>query len=175
MRELYDRLDSDYLGFIPDFSATMHRITPGLIQILVDAGLPSRLVPDLQRIWAQQGKPAERLGEFLELARAAGAPEGALVQANAPFTMNGHEAPNSWVELMPRVFHVHAKFYEIGADGQEPSIDYEANLGPLRDAGFSGSISSEWEAHSWTPIADLDTFALIRRQQELIRTIFGMD
>lgn len=171
-RELYDRLDSAALGFIPDFSSTMHRITAGLAQTFVDSGLPVELVDDLQRIWAQDGGQGERLGEFLELARGRGVSEHAAGTVAAAFTMNGHEDPAGWAELMPRVRHIHAKFYDVDESGQEPSIDYAANLLPLVEAGFEGSISSEWEAHSWTPNDELHTAELIRRHHDLMRRTF---
>jgi sugar phosphate isomerase/epimerase len=167
--ELYDRIDSDVLGFIPDFSSTMHRITDGLAETFVDAGLPRTLVPELQRIWAGDGAQGARLGEFVALAAEQGVPEQIASVVAAAFTMNGHEDAAGWADLMPRVRHIHAKFYDIGDDGEEPSIDYAANLRPLVAAGFAGSISSEWEAHSWTPNDALGTSALIRRHHELIR------
>ncbi len=168
VRELYDRIDSEALGFIPDFSSTMHRITPGLIGTFVEAGLPAELSEDLQRIWAGDGGQGERLHEFVELAQSRGVSEDAAMSVAAAFTMNGHEDPAGWAELMPRVRHIHAKFYDIDENGDEPSIDYAANLVPLRDAGFTGSISSEWEAHSWVPNSQLDTARLIRRQHALM-------
>lgn len=168
-RELYDRIDSDVLGFIPDFSSTMHRITDGLSETFVEAGLPRELLPDLQRIWAGSGGQGQRLTEFVEFAVERGVSDETAHVVAAAFTMNGHEDPAGWAELMPRVRHIHAKFYDIGEDGEEPSIDYRANLVPLVEAGFSGSISSEWEAHSWTPNDELDTAALIRRQHDLMR------
>lgn len=169
VREFYDRIDSEALGFIPDFSSTMHRITEGLIGTFVEAGLPADLVPDLQRIWAEDGPQGERLTRFLELAEERGADTDAAHTVAAAFTMNGHEDPAGWAELMPRVRHIHAKFYEIDENGDEPSIDYFANLRPLRDAGFDGSISSEWEAHSWTPLDELRTAEIIRAQHDLMR------
>ncbi|WP_431794963.1 sugar phosphate isomerase/epimerase family protein [Microbacterium enclense] len=167
--ELYDRLDSEALGFIPDFSSTMHRITDGLAETFVDAGLPRDLLDDLQRIWAGDGSQGSRLSEFLTLASDAGVDDAAAQTVAAAFTMNGHEDPAGWAELMPRVRHIHAKFYEIDAEGEEPSIDYAANLGPLVRAGFHGSISSEWEAHSWTPNDELATADMIRRHHDLMR------
>ncbi len=173
VRETYERIGSDHLGFIPDFSSTMHRITQGLIETYVEAGLPRDLTDELQRIWAKDGSQAERLGEFRELARSRGVPEEVTRMAAFAFTMNGHEDPATWAEILPQVFHIHGKFYEIDESGNEPAIDYEANLGVFRDAGWNGSISSEWEAHSWTPNAELDTVRLIQQHHALVRRVFG--
>lgn len=171
--EVYDRIDSDLLGFIPDFSSTMHRISAGLAQTYVEAGLPAELLPELQRIWASDGGQGERLGEFIALAESRGVPAATASVVASAFTMNGHERPEEWVELMPRIFHIHAKFYDIDENGDEPSIDYFRNLGPILRAGFTGSISSEWEAHSWTPNDQLRTAELIHRQHDLMRKVIA--
>ncbi|BDZ44095.1 sugar phosphate isomerase/epimerase family protein [Naasia aerilata] len=170
---VYDRIDSDLLGFIPDFSSTMHRISAGLAQTYLESGLPADLLPELQRIWAADGGQGERLGQFIALAESRGVPAATASVVASAFTMNGHERPEDWAELMPRIFHVHAKFYDIDENGEEPSIDYFRNLGPILEAGFAGSISSEWEAHSWTPNDELDTAALIRRQHDLMRRVIA--
>lgn len=173
VREAYDKIGSDLLGFIPDFSSTMHRITEGLAQTYVEAGLPAELLPDLQRIWAGNASQGTRLSEFIEFAGTKGVPEDVASVVASAFTMNGHEDPEGWVDLMPRVFHIHAKFYEIDDEGNEPAIDYFRNLGPLFAAGFTGSISSEWEAHSWTPNAELRTAEIIKQQHALIRRVMA--
>jgi hypothetical protein len=51
---------------------------------------------------------------------------------------------------MPRVVHVHGKFYEIDEAGDEPSIDHETIMDVLVRAGYTGYISSEWEGHAYT-------------------------
>lgn len=51
-----------------------------------------------------------------------------------------------WIkEILPYVRHCHGKFYEMTEDCVEPAIDYEGPLTVLKEAGWSGSISSEYE------------------------------
>ncbi len=45
--------------------------------------------------------------------------------------------------------HVHGKFYGV-ENGADPSIDYPAVLGVLRAQGYTGFVSSEYEAHAYT-------------------------
>lgn len=167
--EFYDRVDSPALGFIPDFGSTMHDITPGLLRSFVDQGFPADLVPDLRAVWAEGGPVGERLARFREMASSRGASDQAIGIASFAFTMNGHADPASWADFGARIFHVHGKFYAIDEDGDEPSIDYPANIAALVRAGFHGTISSEWEGHAYTLEKDLDTFAMIRRHHDLIR------
>lgn len=44
-----------------------------------------------------------------------------------------------------RAWHVHAKFTRIGDDGRDPSIDHDAIVALLREAGYDGWISAEYE------------------------------
>ncbi|HWI30583.1 MAG TPA: sugar phosphate isomerase [Microbacterium sp.] len=172
VRESYERIGSDCLGFIPDFSSTMNRVTPGLLRSFTAAGLTPDLAEILEEIWAEDGDPGERLGRFRAIAERHGASQHVIEAVTPAFTINGHVDPAEWADIIHQVFHIHAKFYEIDESGNESAIDYFANLAPFARAGYSGSISSEWEAHPWTPEAEMDTFDLIRRQQQLIRRAF---
>lgn len=42
--------------------------------------------------------------------------------------------------------HVHAKFWQVAPDGAEPTIDYPRLLAILRESGYAGWISFEYEA-----------------------------
>ncbi|RLF17289.1 MAG: sugar phosphate isomerase/epimerase [Thermoprotei archaeon] len=45
----------------------------------------------------------------------------------------------------PYAIHVHAKFYEVTEDGREKNLDYNRIVSILRDAGFKGYLSIEYE------------------------------
>lgn len=45
----------------------------------------------------------------------------------------------------PYAVHVHAKSYEFGPDGGETKLDYPAMVGALKEAGFHGFLSIEFE------------------------------
>ncbi|HWI30745.1 MAG TPA: TIM barrel protein [Microbacterium sp.] len=168
VREMYDRLDSPLLGFIPDFSSTMRALPASELDYYVARGLPAETLPALKSIWAKDGSPFERLQEFSALARQAGASDSALSYIVSSFTMHGHEPVESWREIVPQVVHVHGKFYEMDADGIEPSIDIPAIIDILVDGGYQGYISSEWEAHVFREAGEADPFALIAKQHRLI-------
>ena len=69
---------------------------------------------------------------------------------NGTMTMFGHMPPENWREIMPYVRHIHGKFYHVNEDGIEPSIPYPRLMQVLLDASYSGTISAEWEGHSYT-------------------------
>lgn len=51
----------------------------------------------------------------------------------------------SIIRTAPRAWHVHAKFTEIGPDGRDRRVDYTAVVAALREAGYTGCLSVEYE------------------------------
>jgi sugar phosphate isomerase/epimerase len=84
--------------------------------------------------------------------------------------MFGKQPPQSWLELMPQVVHIHGKFFGFTAEGQEESIDYGQLLPLFRDHGYRGYISSEWEGHMYSTA---DGFMMIEKHQAMCRRILA--
>ncbi|MEV6345549.1 TIM barrel protein [Actinoplanes sp. NPDC051851] len=172
VRECYDRIGSEYLGFIPDFSATMTAVPRGMLDQFVRDGLPASLLPALVEIWSGDELPHVRFNRFAALAKEQGAEGPVVDQTRLAYTMFGHADPQGWREILDRVVHVHGKFYEI-EDGTEPSIPYAELLGLLVEGGYDGVISSEWEGHAFATEHDVDAFALVGEHQEMCRTLLA--
>ncbi|TLM83596.1 TIM barrel protein [Pseudarthrobacter sp. NamE2] len=168
VREAYEQIDSPLLGFIPDFSSTMRGVPAPEIDYFVRLGLPRAAGDELETIWAESGNPQERFGRFAELARSKGASDEALRAVHTAFSMHGHEPVDSWREIMPQIVHVHGKFYDINAAGEEPSIDIPAIMRIFVEAGYAGYFSSEWEGHAFRDVGEVDPIALIQGQHRLI-------
>jgi sugar phosphate isomerase/epimerase len=173
IRECFDRIGSPFLGFIPDFSSTMTAVPRGQLAAFERAGLPSTAVELLVEEWGADGPPHERYERFAEGAAALGAPADAIASARIAFTMFGTRAPETWREILPAVVHVHAKFYELDDDGEEPSIPHGELLGLLRDAGYDGAISSEWEGHAWADAGEADAIELLKGHHALCHRHLG--
>jgi len=81
----------------------------------------------LQEIWATDADINARHGEFVEYLHSRGvAPESLGSFAQLAFNMHRHVDPAEWADIMPQIKHVHAKFYDIDENGDEPAIDYPA-------------------------------------------------
>ena len=172
-REAYERIDSEYLGFIPDFSACMRAIPPGMLAKLRERGLSEAGADALVHAWKSPGAPFKRYGDFAAEAGALGEPELPVAQARLIFTMFGRENPEGWRELLPRVRHIHAKFYDVDADGTSPSMDYEALMRVFGEADRAMTMSSEWEGHAFLDAEEQDAFAIVRQQQAMCRKFLG--
>lgn len=173
LREVYDRIDSPALGFVPDWSSTMTALPTGQLRAFERNGLTREQTDFLRELWDRGGAPHELFEEFADKARSEGATEQAINQVRIVFSMFAHNDPRGWLELMPRVVHVHAKFYELEADGTDPSIPHRELFDVLVEGGYEGYVSSEWEAHAWADMDDQDGFEMVRRHQELYRKLLA--
>ena len=74
---------------------------------------------------------------------------------------------------MDRIFHVHGKFYEINAAGDEPNIDYGQILPLFRNAGYKGWFSSEWEGTAFTLASEMNALDIVEQHHALLRRAWG--
>jgi len=170
VREVYDELGSPLLGFVADFSSTMHAMSPTLLRAVTRAGLDAEAVDRLQAIWATDAPMRERQEEFIGYLRGRDFDPGRLGSfAHLAFNMHGHVDPHEWADIMPQIMHVHAKFYDIDEQGQEPAIDYPEHVRVFVEGGYRGYWSSEWEGHAFAELGEVDPLLLVRKQHDLIR------
>jgi sugar phosphate isomerase/epimerase len=171
VRETYAELDSPLLGFVADFSSTMHSMSPTLLRAVQRAGLDDEALGKLQEIWATEAAMQDRQQEFIGYLKGRDFDPGRLGSfAHLAFNMHGHVDPREWADIMPQILHVHAKFYDIDDSGQEPAIDYPELVRVFVEGGYRGYWSSEWEGHAFAELGEVDPLVLVRRQHDLIRT-----
>ncbi|AZS37493.1 hypothetical protein CVS47_02130 [Microbacterium lemovicicum] len=171
VRDTYAELDSPLLGFVADFSSTMHAMSPTLLRAVSRAGLDGEAVERLQTIWATDATMQERQQEFIGYLKGRDFDPGRLGSfAHLAFNMHGHVAPQEWADIMPQILHVHAKFYDIDENGQEPAIDYPELVRVFVEGGYRGYWSSEWEGHAFAELGEVDPLLLVRKQHDLIRS-----
>lgn len=172
-REVYERIDSEWLGFIPDFSACMRAIPPGMLDKLKRSGLSAAGIDALVRAWQASGPPFQRYGAFAEEAKQLGEPALPIGQATLVFTMFGRENLQDWREVLPRVRHIHGKFYDVDENLTSPSIDYEALMQLFGEADATFSMSSEWEGHAYLDADEQDAFEIVARHHDMCRRFLG--
>lgn len=170
VRDVYAELDSPLLGFVADFSSTMHSMSPTLLRAVRRAGLDDEAVQKLQAIWATDAPMRARQEEFIDYLRSRDFDPGRLGSfAHLAFNMHGHVSPKEWADIMPQIMHVHAKFYDIDDQGNEPAIDYPELVRVFVEGGYRGYWSSEWEGHAFAELGEVDPLLLVRKQHDLIR------
>jgi hypothetical protein len=172
LRELYERLESPYLGFIPDFGASTRGISPSVYETFRAKGVSDALLSEIAARWDELGtrqfEAHEEIGSFIGLAHSMGAGDHAVNLAVFAVGIHGHQDPRAWAEILPDVVHVHGKFFEIRDDGREPVVPIEELIDVLVEGGYSGYISSEYEGWHWN--TDADAFEMVAREQALMRS-----
>ena len=174
--ERYEQLGSPHLGFIPDWGASLTRVPPSMIATYRELGLSEELLESFEQTWNEfhrgpivksdddQIVQFVRMSELGQQFNGGDLAQHLLINAVGLF---GHQKPEDWKQFMPWVVHVHGKFYDIDAGGNEPSIPHEIVLRDLVEAGFGRYISTEWEGWHWNKKDD--PFDIVARQQALSR------
>ena len=170
MREMYDELQSDRLGFTADFSSTMHSLSPTLLRTMRQMGMPEEYFAVMDEIWHEPTPMHVRNQKFEDFLTS----ENFDFARLGPFTrlafnMHGLVPPEEWLDIMPQIFHVHAKFYDIGPDGEEPAMDIPRIVRQFVEGGYQGYLSSEWEGHAFSDLGEADPIDLVKKQHALMR------
>ncbi len=150
LRQMFDRLQSPYLGFIPDFSTTMTSVPEGFWNNLRSAGASEDLIAAARQIWITNDSIPAKFGALAEACKQYAANPIVSGQINNVMTMFGHAPVDSWREIMPYTKHVHGKYYYVNEAGMEPSIPYQALMKMLKEERYAGTISAEWEGQAFT-------------------------
>jgi sugar phosphate isomerase/epimerase len=171
VREVYDEIDSPFLGFIPDFGASARSIPAGAVAQQRTLGTPEHIIELVEGTWDEVNRSgrdalAARRQLLADVEAAGGGPE-AIGFAWRSLTLWSSQPPEKWLEIMPQVLHVHGKFFDIDEHGEEPSVPYAELVRVFRDAGYTGTMSSEWEGSSWA--AEPDGFAMVKAHQQMVR------
>lgn len=170
IREMYEELGSDRLGFTADFSSTMHSLSPTLLRTLSQMGLDKKHFAVMDEIWHEPFPMHVRNQKFEEYLSAQGVdPTGFGPFTRLAFNMHGLVPPEEWLDIMPQIFHVHAKFYDIDSTGQEPAMDIPRIVRQFVAGGYQGYLSSEWEGHAFSDLGESDPIELVKQQHALMR------
>lgn len=171
LREIFERIDSPWIGWVPDFSSSMHGIPPSLLAAHRESGMPEELTQFASEVWNSDTPMHAKFAAFAQEAPKLGATPADMGKLNMILTMHGRMDPRRWSEIMDRVIHVHGKFYGLDEHGEEPSIDHGAIVDVLLDAGYDGFISSEWEGHAYTDA--VSGWDMVRGQQDLLARLIN--
>ncbi|MFT4081669.1 MAG: TIM barrel protein [Nocardioides sp.] len=174
--ERFSALGSPRLGFIPDWGATMTGVPPTLLRAWRAKGMSEPLIAALEEFSADliaRGAPRSdeeqgaRMEQAFALAHSFGEQRLAIEVGVDLAGLFGRGRVEEWAEVMPWVVHTHGKFYEIDADGEEPSVPIPEIMALYVEHGYDRTISSEWEGFHWNDWED--AFDVIAAQQALLR------
>lgn len=149
-REMYDKVNSPLLGFVPDFGTNARDVPPGYVDLLRRKAGDEAAVQLALSIWRGPGNAFWKREEFNRQAAERGTAPGTASALSVVFSMLTSNPPESWLPIMPQIIHVHGKFYEFGADGEETAIPVRELMRVFTQGGYTGWISAEWEGHMYS-------------------------
>ena len=176
------RLDSPYIGIVPDSSIFMRR-PPRIVTEYCDKlfGLNPDLVKYIEDTFAEGKdmfrKKMENGGQMdPKMVSLIKMPGDEFYAAN----IEGYEnRPLSCLDDFTKyIKHYHFKLYEMTEEGTEYSINYEEILKHAHGFGYDGFVSTEYEGNRWTlpgeEIQEVKQVAAHQKMlQRLIREIEG--
>ena len=158
-----ERIDSPFLGLIPDTGIFARSISSGRLNLARKAGVSEELMQLVLELWNAHTPNHEAIPQLLER----GLNPRNIGNIEWIWGSFGHSEPEALRGIMPRVIHFHAKFFEM-ADGVEPNIRFQEVARVLAECEYTGWISSEYEGDSGQ-----DTFNLIQQQQASFRRFWA--
>ena len=167
--EVMERVGSPYLGFVPDMGTYEKRFPRVRSDRYIRRGAKPEIVQTIQEAYERH----EDLGKLPETVKKMGGGELELAMAS-DVTRIIFDDPRRLLDFMPRIFHIHAKFYEMLDSGREYSIPYEDVIPVLIEGGYQGYLSSEYEGNRHIQDAfEVDSVEQVRRQQEMFKRLLG--
>jgi len=169
-RDMYAKVNSPYLGFIPDFGASARNVPPSYLAFLKSQGMPEEIMALAVNIWRQPKDAQQKREEFTALAQARHVDPTIISALAVMFSILSTQEPRAWLEIMPQVIHIHGKCYDFDDRGIETAIPYEELIPVFAEGGYSGYMSTEWEGHLYSQASGFEN---VRRHQALCRRLLA--
>lgn len=167
--EVMEKVNSPYLGFVPDMGTFEKRFPRVRSERYIRQGAKPEIVEFLNKAY-ESGEDVESLRDDVTKM---GGGDLELAMLNDITRIVYHD-PKTLLEFMPRIFHIHAKFYEMLDETTEYSIPYDEVIPVLIEGGYDGYLSSEYEGNRHIQDAfEVDSYEQVRRQQEMFKRLLG--
>jgi len=168
-QDLIDRRGTEWFGIIPDMG--VFELRPSRIKAAraVRDGANAKVVQyvnDAYEAKADLKKVREEIAKM-----------GAIAEDFKWLGQVGrilHTDPQVLKKHKGHIFHVHAKFYDMLPDFTDENLDYEAVVPVLKEIGYDGWLSSEYEGNRTIDDAfPVDSILQVTRQHEMFKRLIG--
>jgi sugar phosphate isomerase/epimerase len=139
--EMVERKGSPYAALIPDFGIFGRGMNGAMQKAAILKGADPVLLDKANQIIKAGGNVAPVIEEF----KRQGAGSDTIMVIQMTSMMNRYNNPEWLRPLAKHLCHFHAKFYLMDENYQESSIDYAGPVKVLKEVGFDGYLSSEFE------------------------------
>ncbi|HVB33469.1 MAG TPA: TIM barrel protein [Patescibacteria group bacterium] len=165
--EFIAKTKTKHFGFTPDMSIFTRRPPRHREAQLFRAGARPEIISYIRKAYQNHLGPEKTVAEVTRMKGNAQELRWASIAGVYHFSDND---PKDLLPLLPYSYHIHGKLWEMTDDLREYSIAYEEVVPVLKEGGFQGYISSEYEG-SRVPG---DASEQIRRHQLMLRRLLGV-
>lgn len=167
--DVMEHVGSPYLGLIPDMGIFVKRFPRVISERHIRDGAHEAIVKHIVETFNRHEGVQHLVDEVTQM----GGNEVDLALVETAHRMIWMD-PKQLLSYMPRIFHIHAKFYEMLGDYTEYSIPYDEIVPVLIEGGYNGYLSSEYEGNRHIQDAfEVDSVEQVRRQQEMFKRLLG--
>ncbi len=167
--EMVQKSGTKHAGLIIDFGIFQMRPPRKALENAKRAGAKPEI---LDRICALQ-ETHRPVGEMMaEIARMGG---GDVERGVAASLARSVFSEPEWLrDYAPYIQHCHGKFLEMDEDCNETAMDYETPIRILKEIGYDGWISSEYEGQRlYTGAEEADEIEQVRRHHVMMKRYIG--
>ncbi len=167
--EYIQRTKTRHLGFVPDMSIFLRKPMRGRSkEDLIQRGGRKDIIEYVFQA-CEDGVDEETAAEQVKKMGGGVSELGMTAMVyHMTYPKSKQNDPKDLLKILPYVFHIHAKFYEIQEDlSDEYGIPYSEIVPVLARAGYDNYLSSEYEGDRGPFVASHQ----IRRQHLMIRRI----
>lgn len=169
--DLIHRTGTKHMGFTLDFGVFCKRLPRVMVDYWVRHGAQPAAVDYVQKAF-ENGEPRDKIMAAVEKI---GPTEGNMGLAGTSWGYGPVSNTPAMVKpILPYIYNIHGKFYEMTEDLTESSIPYQEIIPALMQLGYAHSIDSEYEGQRWTQDAIItDSCEQVRRQHVMLRRLLG--
>ena len=167
--EVMERENSPFLGYVLDMGIFTDHYPPVMLERFRRQGATPAIIEHVREAYEARTLPEYIINDVRELG---GTP---IDIAMAEVTRhNLWSNPKHLLEHVPRIFHVHGKFYEMDDQDNETSLGYAQVIPALLQGGYQGYICSEYEGNRHIQDAfEIDSVEQVRRHQRMLARLLG--
>lgn len=171
-----------YVGLQADFSSYEYCISRASMGMLTRSGVDPELLEEIRATQEKNYKEKKpfHLEDFmpriekLKLERPVYEALMRTVNIAGPYGEDKNFSYETLKEYASRLIYVHGKFYDIDERGEVDGMDYHAILGALKEGGYKGYISSEFEGNrSMNDAGWVNEIEFVRKHHILMRECLG--
>jgi sugar phosphate isomerase/epimerase len=169
--EMVVKSGSKHAGLIPDFGIFAMRPPRKLLDNARKEGAKPEVLDQIVAL-CEAHRPVEEL--FAAIGRMGGAEPERKVALT--WVRNNFNDPEWLRDYAPYLVHCHGKFHEMDESYHETGIDYQTPFRILKEIGYDGWISSEYEGQRlYTGAEDADEIEQVRRHHVMMKRLIGAE